>query len=194
MAGRISKPLQSLTSAAKMVSAGNSIEIPVMKGIKDIEILSASMREMVLSLSKKETQLGEMEMLAYRDGLTGLPNRISILLYMEKLKKEQDLKGHTLTFLFFDLDGFKAVNDSFGHHTGDLLIKQAAVRIRKTLRQGDCLCRLGGDEFVAAIEHEQKQPREKAGQLAQEVISVLNRPFIIEGQLIQIGCSIGGAI
>lgn len=194
VAGRISKPLQSLTTAANMVSAGNSTDIPVMKGIKDIEILSASLREMVLSLSQKETQLGEMEMLAYHDGLTGLPNRISLLLYMDKLKKEQDLKGHVLTFLFFDLDGFKAVNDSYGHHTGDLLIKQAAVRIRKTLRYGDFLCRLGGDEFVAVIEHEQKQPREKAGQMAEEVISVLNRPFLIEGQVIHIGCSIGGAI
>jgi diguanylate cyclase (GGDEF)-like protein/PAS domain S-box-containing protein len=98
----------------------------------------------------KEHQ-SQLERIAHYDMLTGLPNR---LLFADRLGQAMHLSDRSkrsLSVLYLDLDGFKAVNDSYGHETGDALLVQIAQRMRLALREGDSLARFGGDEFVAVL-------------------------------------------
>ncbi len=137
---------------------------------------------------RKQAEL-RIRYMALHDALTGLPNR-SLL---------EDLLGHAIALagrngkrvavLMLDLDRFKSVNDSFGHHIGDRLLEAVAVRLRNCLRESDIVARLGGDEFVIGlplVENDQDIER-----VASKVLSALTESFEIEGHGIQIGASIG---
>src|SRR5581483_10582808 len=130
--------------------------------------------------------------LATRDPLTELPNR---LLFSDRL--EQGLisarrAGDSLGVLFIDLDRFKNINDSLGHHVGDLLLKEVAGRMSACIRSGDTLARLGGDEFVIALEHLRKA--EDAASVADKIIHAMSRPVDAGGQVLNTSCSIGISI
>ena len=90
-----------------------------------------------------------------------------------------------------DLDKFKQVNDTFGHHYGDLLLQEAASRLRQTLRGSDTVARLGGDEFAMLLPGTDERG---AIQAAEKVVSALERPFDLEGRLLDVGISIGIAL
>ena len=130
--------------------------------------------------------------LATRDPLTDLPNR---LLFNDRL--EQGLvnarrKREALALMFIDLDRFKNINDSLGHHVGDLLLQEVAARMQACVRKGDTLSRLGGDEFVVTLEG--LQHAEDAAQVAQKIIQSLARPMEIGGHILTTSCSIGISI
>ena len=130
--------------------------------------------------------------LATRDPLTDLPNR---LLFNDRL--EQGLvnarrKREALALMFIDLDRFKNINDSLGHHVGDLLLQEVAARMQACVRRGDTLSRLGGDEFVVTLEG--LQHAEDAAQVAQKIIQSLARPMEIGGHILTTSCSIGISI
>jgi diguanylate cyclase (GGDEF)-like protein/PAS domain S-box-containing protein len=129
--------------------------------------------------------------LACHDALTGLPNRAQ---FREQLDYALGgLKhGSQIAVFYLDLDGFKAVNDSFGHSAGDTLLRQVADRLRRCMRQADMVARLGGDEF-AVIQTEASQP-ESAAALAQRLVVVLGEPYDLGGQQVVIGTSIGIAL
>jgi diguanylate cyclase (GGDEF)-like protein/PAS domain S-box-containing protein len=92
----------------------------------------------------------QIEHQSLHDSLTGLPNRLSLQRRLRQVLTEADLLGQTVAVLFLDLDGFKAVNDAFGHEAGDQVLQQVAGRLLHTVRVGDLPSRLGGDEFVIA--------------------------------------------
>ncbi len=121
-----------------------------------------------------------------RDMLTGLLNRRSLHTLLNELCSQPG--PHAL--LFIDLDGFKAVNDQAGHAAGDQVLRRAALRLTKCVRQGDTLVRLGGDEFVVALPHCAEAP---AQQVARHIIAALyDKPFALEGgHSFRIGASIG---
>jgi diguanylate cyclase (GGDEF)-like protein len=93
--------------------------------------------------------------------------------------------------LFADLDGFKAVNDRFGHHSGDQLLKVVASRLNGVLRPGDTLARLSGDEFVVLCEDLADQPQAEA--VARRISRVLAKPFVIDGHALTVTASVGVA-
>jgi diguanylate cyclase (GGDEF)-like protein len=128
--------------------------------------------------------------LAHHDALTGLPNRAS---FQERLELAVDdavsEHGLAVTLLLCDLDHFKEVNDTFGHPAGDELLREAAERIRATMRKTDLLARLGGDEF--AIVHITGSEPEEAHALAERIVATLNQPFEVQGNKVCIGVSIG---
>lgn len=194
LAARISLPIRTLTRHANQLKEGEIREIPQTGGFQEISTLSRSLREMVEAVSKKETELGIMQNLAHSDQLTGLPNRIALESYLEKAITTVDADGHTLTFLYIDLDGFKLVNDTRGHQTGDILLQKVAQRLVELLEEGDIAVRLGGDEFLIVMHTPREHQFEKAGRLAEQVIAAMNRPFVIDYQQVHIGCSIGGAV
>ncbi|MBU5351294.1 diguanylate cyclase [Paenibacillus barcinonensis] len=188
----ISAPLVRLTRVANRLGAGESIEIPDNKGIKEIEDLSRSLRNMVSSIMDKDTELVVMQSLAHYDQLTGLKNRTALEVYLED-SLEMESENHTLTFLYLDLDGFKSVNDTLGHQSGDVLLQKVAQRLTALSHEQGITVRLGGDEFLIVLRSVGDFPREEATQYAQDIIKSLNKPFIIDYERVHIGCSIGGA-
>ncbi|EGY25307.1 diguanylate cyclase domain protein [Desulfovibrio sp. A2] len=194
VAGPVSRPLQRLTAAADRLRGGEDAEIPELRGVREIEVLSASLRGMVDALTHKQHALDRMEAIALHDKLTGLPNRRALEQHLARASGQARRGGRALAMLFLDLDGFKAVNDTLGHQTGDILLQQVAERLRGCLREGDVVARLGGDEFVMVLPSPDDHPREGAALAAARVIEALNAPFDLEGQAARVGCSVGGAV
>jgi diguanylate cyclase (GGDEF)-like protein len=128
--------------------------------------------------------------LAHHDALTNLPNRE--LLHKRLEKACEHTENRAVAVLCLDLDRFKEVNDTLGHATGDLLLKEVAGRLSACLRQDDTLARMGGDEF-AILQANASQPR-SATALADRVIETLTAPFEVNGHQMLIGTSVGIAV
>ena len=133
----------------------------------------------------------ELVQLALHDTLTKLPNRILLEDRMEQAIESASRRKGYFAVLFFDLDGFKAVNDAYGHHTGDALLIDLAQRIRQTLRTQDTVARLGGDEFI--VLSEVGEPTDAAS-VADRLISAIARPVTVYGHEVLVTSSVGIAI
>jgi diguanylate cyclase (GGDEF)-like protein len=130
---------------------------------------------------RQANNLGEEKVLARTDELTGLPNRRRLI---AELSTFNEVEG---ALLLLDLDGFKPVNDSYGHEMGDRILRQVAQRFSRSLPSGAILARLGGDEFGVIAEGSDDATLE----LASALKATLSYPFIINGKSISIGVSIG---
>ncbi|HTN62366.1 MAG TPA: EAL domain-containing protein [Devosia sp.] len=126
--------------------------------------------------------------LSLHDILTDLPNRRS---FQETLDQELSQTGNRFGLLLLDLDGFKQINDSMGHHAGDELLRQLSIRLCLVKGEQDFLARLGGDEF--GVIH-RPATKKSTAQLASRLISVLRKPFEIEGRFVTVGASAGIAL
>jgi diguanylate cyclase (GGDEF)-like protein len=132
----------------------------------------------------------ELKHQAYHDTLTGLPNRFHFVESLAERLADHDQRNR-IAILYVDLDGFKSVNDSWGHHTGDELLAQVGARIRGVVRSGDLPARLGGDEFAVLIEHADE---EAAEQTARRLNDALVVPFALSTCEASIHASIGIAL
>ncbi|WXL27091.1 GGDEF domain-containing protein [Ectopseudomonas mendocina] len=194
LAGYFTRPLRRIAKAADRLSAGKVSVIPDLKGTSEIVTLSQSIRHLVESLRLQQTALGAMQDLAHHDALTGLPNRIALEGYLAKAQQLCMTGQSSLVVFYMDLDGFKPVNDQYGHAAGDELLKEVAVRLRGCLREGDLVARQGGDEFLMVIQVPASTALEQAHMVAERALQALRLPIDLEEQTVQIGCSIGAAI
>ena len=138
--------------------------------------------------SRRERELGIRER-AHHDALTGLCNRALLL---DRLGGAMALGGRrsdVLHALFVDLDGFKAINDTLGHRTGDELLVEAARRMSVSVRAGDTVARLGGDEFVVVVEGD--PTGHGAATVADLILESLRAPFTLDGRAHRLSASIG---
>jgi len=126
---------------------------------------------------------------ATHDVLTGLPNRRLLSEQLPTTIANSQVTCCSIALLFLDLDGFKKVNDTYGHRVGDELLIQVANRLRSTLRKTDSVFRLGGDEFVVLAE--KIESVETARSLAEDLLETIQMPFMLENQVLTIGGSIG---
>ncbi|HEX4411028.1 MAG TPA: EAL domain-containing protein [Xanthobacteraceae bacterium] len=126
--------------------------------------------------------------MARHDGLTGLPNRAHFREKLESALKKRD-DDEAIAVLFLDIDRFKIVNDTLGHHYGDELLQIAAARMRGALRDSDVIARIGGDEF-SILQSAKNQPAAVTA-LAHRLVDVMNAPIVISDQQMQVGVSIG---
>lgn len=130
--------------------------------------------------------------LAYHDVLTGLPNRIlftdRLVLAIAQAKRYQK----TMAVMMLDLDRFKTINDTSGHHIGDLLLQSVGHRLTHTLREGDTVARLGGDEFMILLPEIKKA--ESSFRVAEKIILSFTQPFFCEGIELFTSASIGIAV
>ena len=130
---------------------------------------------------------------AFHDGLTGLPNRTLVMDRLSHALHRLDRRREMcFAVLFIDLDRFKPINDTLGHHAGDQLLVEVAQRLLECVRLADTVARLGGDEFIVMLEELDR--REEVRRIADRILYSLNEPFDVEGQEVFISCSIGIAI
>lgn len=127
--------------------------------------------------------------MANEDALTSLPNRHWLADYLPQATERAGRHGLMLGLLFIDLDGFKAINDRYGHQTGDLVLCEVARRIQSILRQDDKAVRLGGDEFLVLVE--QVLSRSLLEQVATRLCAALNQPLLLDAGTLTLGASIG---
>jgi diguanylate cyclase (GGDEF)-like protein len=147
-------------------------------------VLSASRRVRKQSSINRESSL--------HDALTGLPNRKLLAERVRQALIVSSRSGRCTGLLLLDLDRFKEVNDTLGHHVGDLLLQEVASRLTGSLRQGDTVARLGGDEFVVLLS-ELDRPAE-ASAAARRIEVALAEPFAVESVNLDVEASIGVAI
>ncbi len=140
-----------------------------------------------ITLIKEHQQ--RLEQLAHFDALTQLPNRMLLADRMQLAMAQCMRNGKLLAVCYLDLDGFKPVNDSYGHAAGDRLLIEVAQRLKECIRTGDTVSRLGGDEFVLLFSN--LDNNRKSDHAIERVISALAPPFIVDGHPVQISASIG---
>jgi diguanylate cyclase (GGDEF)-like protein/PAS domain S-box-containing protein len=136
-----------------------------------------------------EEQIAHM---ARHDGLTGLTNRTHFHALLQSALHDVARHGGSCAVLCLDIDRFKAVNDTLGHHTGDALLKIVSGRIAASLAPSDTAARLGGDEFAVLVRND--TPPERLAEKAEALIVAVSKPISIAGQTIEIGLSIGIAL
>ncbi len=136
----------------------------------------------------KESQK-KLDHLAHHDSLTGLPNRALFNDRLAHAMQRSAREHQQLALLFIDLDRFKNVNDSLGHHIGDELLKQVSLALIDKVRDGDTLARLGGDEFILLLENVDGQYGSTI--VAEKLMSVFEQPFIVVGHELFVTCSVG---
>jgi diguanylate cyclase (GGDEF)-like protein len=132
------------------------------------------------------------EHLAVHDALTGLANRALLREEATRALARSRRRETHLALLVIDLDKFKEVNDTLGHHTGDVLLKQVAERMNSVVRDSDLLARLGGDEFAILAEDIGRPEYTKI--LAERLLQALLEPFVIDDMSLDVGASIGAAV
>lgn len=141
---------------------------------------------------KLEEALTKVSNLANHDPLTGLPN---LRLARERLISALALsrrKCWKAAIMFVDLDGFKDVNDSFGHETGDIILKMVADRLTGTLRETDTIARIGGDEFL--VIQTEVPHRYAVANVAEKIVKCIRQPYRLNDESIEIGASVGIAL
>lgn len=130
--------------------------------------------------------------LAQRDPLTGLLNRSMFAEMLTSAMKNNDRNGTQLALFYVDLDGFKVVNDTLGHHVGDELLKRVSKRLLEVTRDSDFFTRLGGDEFTIVLNN--LHAPNGAAKVAQSLLEVMHAPCVVEGKTVEIKPSIGIAM
>ncbi len=192
-ANRITKPLKQLTIASTKIRDGEEIEIPKLHGVREIELLASSLDSLIKSLAITKDELGEMTGLASHDRLTQLPNRTALDNHLQNLI-ENNNEDLFFTMLYMDLDGFKSVNDTYGHHAGDLLLQEVAHRIKSCITMDDFAARIGGDEFVVVLKNTKDDSKSRGNLVANKIIKELSKTYFILKKRVRVGCSVGGAL
>ncbi|WP_409312422.1 putative bifunctional diguanylate cyclase/phosphodiesterase [Pseudomonas putida] len=152
-------------------------------------VLDARLEARTAELARSLTLANqELTQLALHDTLTDLPNRTLLADRIEQAIAKVAEQGGCFALMFIDLDGFKPVNDAFGHHIGDLLLKAVAARLRGHLHSQDTLARIGGDEFVLLVE---LQEPNDAMDVAVKQVNLVSRPFRVAEHDLQLSASLG---
>ncbi|MBU3021209.1 EAL domain-containing protein [Aestuariibacter sp. A3R04] len=198
------RPLFNLITQMRQIEETQNYAVTVeIKGKTEIQALTQGFNRMMFDINK-QTELNrqknqlltkqqeQMEQLANFDPLTGLPNRQFLMKTLSIELARAKRNESDVIVLFLDLDGFKVVNDSFGHDVGDKLLCRIADLISKTLREGDIVGRLGGDEFVVILSEAPNQA--ELENICQRLVDILGEPQNIEQWKLDTGVSVGVAM
>jgi len=161
----------------------------LMTNFRDFAQLVASRRALIAKHAETQALSDENLRLANADALSGLPNRRALLARLEALRAVPGAGDDAVAIVFIDLDGFKDVNDTYGHETGDELIRVLSQSFSRLLPRGGLLGRLGGDEFAAILTG--RDAAETATAFAERILGRLRSPIAIGDRTIQSGASIG---
>ena len=140
-------------------------------------------------ITERKASFDRVQHLAHYDALTNLPNRALLDDHIDMTIAGAKRNNTNLALLFLDLDRFKGVNDTMGHHMGDMLLRGVATRLRQCVRESDTVARLGGDEFVVLLSNVNDE--KDAALVAQKIIDLISEPFMLDDYQANIGVSIG---
>ncbi|SDD99814.1 diguanylate cyclase/phosphodiesterase [Cupriavidus sp. YR651] len=192
-------PLGSVCGAAGRGMDGGALALPIL--VITVCVLAVALVTSVLDMRLEmrtavlAEALGvaneELQFLALHDKLTHLPNRALLDDRFEQAIQANVRHPGAFAVLFVDLDGFKGVNDTYGHHVGDALLVEIANRLRATVRSEDTISRVGGDEFVLLVRVEEP---EDAGVIAEAVLETLRETVQVAGHVLHVSGSIGIAL
>jgi diguanylate cyclase (GGDEF)-like protein len=186
IARSMTRPISVLSEVAQKIEQGDYSHPIEIDRADEIGRLASALNHMRQGIAAREAKIGDM---AHRDVLTGLPNRALFHDRVEQAIKSAPRGNQTPTILLMDLDRFKDVNDTLGHHVGDLLLQEIAKRCAAVLlRESDTVARLGGDEFAILLPAGDIQG---AQVIARKILSALEQPMTLEGQPVIVGGSIG---
>jgi diguanylate cyclase (GGDEF)-like protein len=183
------------TYEAKQSQAKQTRENDLLKGLledkkaEQAQKIASRETELEQEISERRALEKQLTHLAFHDALTGLPNRSLFTDRLQRAIAEAERKKESVVVMFIDLDDFKKVNDSFGHHVGDKVIQGAAMRLKKCLRDIDSIARLGGDEFTLLVPH--IGDHEDIEVIARRLIESLDDPIVVEGTEFRMSISIG---
>lgn len=138
-----------------------------------------------------EQQVEALHRLAFYDALTGLPNRNLLTDRLAHALAVGRRNGTAFALFYIDIDHFKSVNDSFGHETGDELLREVAARLGQAVRASDTVARWGGDEFVAILDGVAEQ--EPAASIASKLLATCGKPYVVRGHECRITLSLGAS-
>lgn len=144
------------------------------------------------SVEEKTIEADQNAFIANHDALTGLPNRRYIIQLLDEMLITAKDKNKVMALMFLDLNGFKQVNDVYGHAAGDEVLRVVARRLESATRKGDQISRLGGDEFLVGLLMKEGT-LSNLEQMAEKFIALISQDMSIEGEKIKIGASIGVA-
>lgn len=143
----------------------------------------------VQDISKQKVTEKKIEHMAHHDALTGLPNRILAKARAEQIIANAKCSGSKAAFLFIDLDGFKAINDTLGHSAGDSMLKTITSRLKECVRESDIISRQGGDEFLLILSNLKEE--KLIASAAKKVLTELQKSFEINSHTFSTSASIG---
>ncbi len=158
--------------------------------LESLELYEIVNKNNILLEKKVQERTKQLEYQAYYDSLTGLPNRYMLFEKLDELISHTEQKPFAI--ILIDLNGFKEVNDSLGHHTGDYVLKEIGNRLRQAVRDNDIIGRLGGDEFSALLPGIGN--KDTAMQVAERFLQKLDQFFILDGHQFHMDVSIGIAL
>ncbi|MCK2087146.1 EAL domain-containing protein [Thauera aromatica] len=140
-------------------------------------------------ISRQKESEARLEHLAYFDELTGLPNRSLLADRLDQAMAHARRTSARVVLAYIDLDGFKAVNDAYGHETGDRVLSEIATRLKACVREQDTVARLGGDEFAAVLT--EQLPGESGHAVLQRLLGAIAEPVEIDHRMLRVSGSIG---
>jgi len=145
----------------------------------------------IRDITSRKAQTAALRYQALHDSLTDLPNRLLLFDRIQQALRSAQRSDHSMSLILMDLDRFKEVNDTLGHHVGDKLLQQVAQKLRLVLRESDTVARLGGDEFAVVLP---EADMNQAIFTARKIINTVERPLLVEGQNLSVGVSLGIAL
>lgn len=165
------------------------ISLQTISAVVDAQGMAQHYVSLLSDITALKAHESELEHIAHYDALTGLPNRSLLADRLHQAMAQAQRRGLRVALAFLDLDGFKAINDQYGHEAGDHLLIAVASRMKHTLREGDTLARLGGDEFVAVLVD--LENAEVSTPMLNRLLDAAAQPVQFGDAVLQISASLG---
>lgn len=188
----LTNPIGNLKKQIQEIKSGNLDYKAIVSSRDEMSILSQDISDIASDMREKAESAEKITHQAEHDQLTGLANRVVLSDKIARTIATEKANGGMFGLLFVDLDGFKPINDNFGHDVGDLLLKEVAVRLGGCVRANDTVARYGGDEFILLIDDIKNT--DSLSRIAESILEQFKANFELSGHSIFVGASIGISI
>lgn len=183
---------QSRLALADLTQALTASEWNLTATRRTVDTLTETNLSLRNELISAEQKVASARHLAYHDALTGLPNRRLLLDRLSQAIAQASRQQKRVALVFFDVDGFKVINDKLGHAHGDKLLQEIAQRLSTCLRVADTACRYGGDEFIVLLP--EIDGEESTAAVERKIRKQLAAPYLVDGTVITVTLSTGSAV